>query len=297
MMENKRIIALDGSSKAGKTELAKRIIVLLKAKGYEPVVIESSNSFFNLCDLYNFTQTPIQSNKCNPHITKDHYTGISYFKDCFFHIPINKYLNIYYTRNEKCNIIKDNEQNKLGCSEFILNSLFSLYYQVMSAAETAIALNKKTVVILDGSPFETLVWYSIYAKDHPDASKYALDMIRKINSKFSCIFNQMLYVLTHTEVMQIYDRLKFDDKTSAEYRAIYCQMTNGKTDIDIGTQIQIGIDYTNKFFQSTKDIVRCEQINTLVVPGNYAEEINRNAMNITFNFSPLTTKNDGFPGN
>ena len=46
-MDKYRVIALDGSPKAGKTELAKRIIVCLKAKGYHPVVIESSNSFFS----------------------------------------------------------------------------------------------------------------------------------------------------------------------------------------------------------------------------------------------------------
>lgn len=299
-MDRYRVIALDGSPKAGKTELAKRIIVCLKAKGYHPVVIESSNSFFNLCDLYysNKPHTPPPCKPCDPCNKMNHYTGISIYKDCFFSMPINKYLDIYYGRFGKDHCKPSpSKPNTPGSAEFILSALFSLYYQTISAAETALAIDNKAIVILDGSPFESIVWHSIYANDCKGANEHALHMIRKIRSQFPCVFEQMLYVLTHTEAMQIYDRTKFDDKACAEYRAIYCQMTDRKNDIDPGTQIQIGISYMNDLFQCTKDVVRCEHIDTLIVPGNYAEEITRNAMNITAKFPPLTNKNDGFPGN
>lgn len=293
-----RVIALDGSPKAGKTELAKRIIVCLKAKGYHPVVIESSNSFFNLCDLY-LGKTPAPSlpptKDCCVYV-KNHYTGPNMYKDCFFRMPINQYLDMLFKKiNAGMNCSSSNIKNTSGCAEFILQSLFALYYQNISAAETALAIDKKAVVILDGSPYETLVWYSIYSKQSHDASKYALDMINRIRAQFSSVFDNMLYVLTHTEPIQIYDRTKFDCRAFSEYQAIYQQLSADNKNIDVGSQVQIGIAYTNDIFQNVRNVVRRERIKALTVPGNYVEEIARNAMNILEMFPPQTTKNDGFP--
>lgn len=293
-----RVIALDGSPKAGKTELAKRIIVCLKAKGYHPVVIESSNSFFNLCDLY-LGKTPAPSlpptKDCCVSV-KNHYTGPNMYKDCFFRMPINQYLDMLFKKiNAGMNCSSSNIKNTSGCAEFILQSLFALYYQNISAAETALAIDKKAVVILDGSPYETLVWYSIYSKQSCDASKYALDMINRIRAQFPSVFDNMLYVLTHTEPIQIYDRTKFDCRAFSEYQAIYQQLSADNKNIDVGSQVQIGIAYTNDIFQNVRNVVRRERIKALTVPGNYVEEIARNAMNILEMFPPQTTKNDGFP--
>lgn len=293
-----RVIALDGSPKAGKTELAKRIIVCLKAKGYHPVVIESSNSFFNLCDLY-LGKTPAPSlpptKDCCVSV-KNHYTGPNMYKDCFFRMPINQYLDMLFKKiNAGMNCSSSNIKNTSGCAEFILQSLFALYYQNISAAETALAIDKKAVVILDGSPYETLVWYSIYSKQSCDASKYALDMINRIRAQFPSVFDNMLYVLTHTEPIQIYDRTKFDCRAFSEYQAIYQQLSADNKNIDVGSQVQIGIAYTNDIFQNVRNVVRRECIKALTVPGNYVEEIARNAMNILEMFPPQTTKNDGFP--
>lgn len=293
-----RVIALDGSPKAGKTELAKRIIVCLKAKGYHPVVIESSNSFFNLCDLY-LGKTPAPSlpptKDCCVSV-KNHYTGPNMYKDCFFRMPINQYLDMLFKKiNAGMNCSSSNIKNTSGCAEFILQSLFALYYQNISAAETALAIDKKAVVILDGSPYETLVWYSIYSKQSCDASKYALDMINRIRARFPSVFDNMLYVLTHTEPIQIYDRTKFDCRAFSEYQAIYQQLSADNKNIDVGSQVQIGIAYTNDIFQNVRNVVRRERIKALTVPGNYVEEIARNAMNILEMFPPQTTKNDGFP--
>lgn len=293
-----RVIALDGSPKAGKTELAKRIIVCLKAKGYHPVVIESSNSFFNLCDLY-LGKTPAPSlpptKDCCVSV-KNHYTGPNMYKDCFFRMPINQYLDMLFKKiNAGMNCSSSNIKNTSGCAEFILQSLFALYYQNISAAETALAIDKKAVVILDGSPYETLVWYSIYSKQSCDASKYALDMINRIRAQFPSVFDNMLYVLTHTEPIQIYDRTKFDCRAFSEYQAIYQQLSADNKNIDVGSQVQIGIAYTNDIFQNVRNVVRRERVKALTVPGNYVEEIARNAMNILEMFPPQTTKNDGFP--
>lgn len=296
-MDKYRVIALDGSPKAGKTELAKRIIVCLKAKGYHPVVIESSNSFFNLCDLYlgKTPTSPLPPTKDCCVSVKNHYTGPNMYKDCFFKMPINQYLDMLFKKiNAGMNCSSSNIKNTSGCAEFILQSLFALYYQNISAAETALAIDKKAVVILDGSPYETLVWYSIYSKQSCDASKYALDMINRIRAQFPSVFD-MLYVLTHTEPIQIYDRTKFDCRAFSEYQAIYQQLTDNKTEIDPGSQVQIGIAYTNDIFQNVRDVVRREHIKALTVPGNYVEEITRNAMNISAMFPPQTRKNDGFP--
>lgn len=297
-MDKYRVIALDGSPKAGKTELAKRIIVCLKAKGYHPVVIESSNSFFNLCDLY-LGKTPAPSlpptKDCCVSV-KNHYTGPNMYKDCFFRMPINQYLDMLFKKiNAGMNCSSSNIKNTSGCAEFILQSLFALYYQNISAAETALAIDKKAVVILDGSPYETLVWYSIYSKQSCDASKYALDMINRIRAQFPSVFDNMLYVLTHTEPIQIYDRTKFDCRAFSEYQAIYQQLSADNKNIDVGSQVQIGIAYTNDIFQNVRNVVRRERIKALTVPGNYVEEIARNAMNILEMFPPQTTKNDGFP--
>lgn len=292
------VISLDGSPKAGKTELAKRIIVCLKAKGYHPVVIESSNSFFNLCDLY-LGKTPAPSlpptKDCCVSV-KNHYTGPNMYKDCFFRMPINQYLDMLFKKiNAGMNCSSSNIKNTSGCAEFILQSLFALYYQNISAAETVLAIDKKAVVILDGSPYETLVWYSIYSKQSCDASKYALDMINRIRAQFPSVFDNMLYVLTHTEPIQIYDRTKFDCRAFSEYQAIYQQLSADNKNIDVGSQVQIGIAYTNDIFQNVRNVVRRECIKALTVPGNYVEEIARNAMNILEMFPPQTTKNDGFP--
>lgn len=297
-MDKYRVIALDGSPKAGKTELAKRIIVCLKAKGYHPVVIESSNSFFNLCDLY-LGKTPAPSlpptKDCCVSV-KNHYTGPNMYKDCFFRMPINQYLDMLFKKiNAGMNCSSSNIKNITGCAEFILQSLFALYYQNISAAETALAIDKKAVVILDGSPYETLVWYSIYSKQSHDASKYALDMINRIRAQFPSVFDNMLYVLTHTEPIQIYDRTKFDCRAFSEYQAIYQQLSADNKNIDVGSQVQIGIAYTNDIFQNVRNVVRRERIKALTVSGNYVEEIARNAMNILEMFPPQTTKNDGFP--
>lgn len=296
-----RVIALDGSPKAGKTELAKRIIVCLKAKGYHPVVIESSNSFFNLCDMYIGKQSsgcppcPPKNDCCVT--VKDHYTGPNMYKDCFFKMPINQYLDILFKKINNGMTGSNINNNPKGSAEFILQSMFALYYQNISAAETALAIDKKAVVILDGSPYEAIVWHLIYAKNYRGAAEYALKMINRIRAQFPCVFERMLYVLTHTEPVQIYDRTKFDCKAFSEYQAIYQQMTDNKTNIDAGAQVQIGISYMNDFFQNVRDLVRCEHIDALTVPGNYVEEITRNAMNITAKFPPLTNKNDGYPGN
>lgn len=293
-----RVIALDGSPKAGKTELAKRIIVCLKAKGYHPVVIESSNSFFNLCDLYlgKTPTSPLPPTKDCCVYVKNHYTGPNMYKDCFFRMPINQYLDMLFKKiNAGMNCSSSNIKNTSGCAEFILQSLFALYYQNISAAETALAIDKKAVVILDGSPYETLVWYSIYSKQSCDASKYALDMINRIRAQFPSVFDNMLYVLTHTEPIQIYDRTKFDCRAFSEYQAIYQQLSADNKNIDVGSQVQIGIAYTNDIFQNVRNVVRRERIKALTVPGNYVEEIARNAMNILEMFPPQTTKNDGFP--
>ncbi|MBO5141463.1 MAG: hypothetical protein J6C46_00410 [Clostridia bacterium] len=312
-----RVIALDGSPKAGKTELAKRIIVCLKAKGYQPVVIESSNSFFNLCDLYLGKDAipipppcphgpglppppppPVHPNSMRDYCisVRNHYTGPNMYKDCFFRMPINQYLDMLFKKiNAGMNCSSSNIKNTSGCAEFILQSLFALYYQNISAAETALAIDKKAVVILDGSPYETLVWYSIYSKQSCDASKYALDMINKIRARFPSVFDNMLYVLTHTEPIQIYDRTKFDCRAFSEYQAIYQQLSADNKNIDVGSQVQIGIAYTNDIFQNVRNVVRRERIKALTVPGNYVEEIARNAMNILEMFPPQTTKNDGFP--
>lgn len=297
-MNKYRVIALDGSPKAGKTELAKRIIVCLKAKGYHPVVIESSNSFFNLCDLY-LGKTPASSlpptKDCCVSV-KNHYTGPNMYKDCFFRMPINQYLDMLFKKaNAGMNCSSSNIKNTTGCAEFILQSLFALYYQNISAAETALAIDKKAVVILDGSPYETLVWYSIYSKQSHNTSKYELDMINRIRAQFPSVFDNMLYVLTHTEPIQIYDRTKFDCRAFSEYQAIYQQLSADNKNIDAGSQVQIGIAYTNDIFQNVRNVVRCEHIKALTVPGNYVEEIARNAMNISEMFPPQTTKNDGFP--
>ena len=289
-MNRYRVIALDGSPKSGKTELAKRIIVSLKAKGYNPVVIESSNSFFNLCDLYSNNNN--SSDACyssRPYFMKDccvsvknHYTGPNMYKDCFFSMPINQYLDMLF---KKITCSTYNNNSIKGSTEFILQSLFALYYQNISAAETALAIDKNAVIILDGSLYETLVWYAIYSKKSNDIQKYVLNMINKIRYQFPSVFNNMLYVLTHTEPLQIYDRTKFDCKAFSEYQTIYQQLTKEKTDIDIESQVQIGISYTNDIFQQTRDIVRTEHIDAITISGNYAEEITKNSSKIISMFS------------
>ena len=301
-MNRYRVIALDGSPKSGKTELAKRIIVSLKAKGYNPVVIESSNSFFNLCDLYSnnssdacYSSRPYFMKDCCVSV-KNHYTGPNMYKDCFFRMPINHYLDVLFKKiNSGMNCTTSNVKNLSGCAEFILQSMFALYYQNISAAETALAIDKKAVVILDGSPYEAIVWYLIYSKQANEAAKYALEMINRIRAKFPSVFDNMLYVLTHTEPIQIYDRTKFDCRAFSEYQAIYQQLSADNKNIDVGSQVQIGIAYTNDIFQNVRNVVRRERIKALTVPGNYVEEIARNAMNILEMFPPQTTKNDGFP--
>ena len=283
------MIALDGSPKAGKTELAKRIIVCLKAKGYHPVVIESSNSFFNLCDLYSNNNSSDACYSSRPYFMKDccvsvknHYTGPNMYKDCFFSMPINQYLDMLF---KKITCSTYNNNSIKGSTEFILQSLFALYYQNISAAETALAIDKNAVIILDGSLYETLVWYAIYSKKSNDIQKYVLNMINKIRYQFPSVFNNMLYVLTHTEPLQIYDRTKFDCKAFSEYQTIYQQLTKEKTDIDIESQVQIGISYTNDIFQQTRDIVRTEHIDAITISGNYAEEITKNSSKIISMFS------------
>lgn len=282
-MNRYRVIALDGSPKSGKTELAKRIIVSLKAKGYNPIVIESSNSFFNLCDLYSNNNSSDACYSSRPYFMKDccvsvknHYTGPNMYKDCFFSMPINQYLDMLF---KKITCSTYNNSIK-GSTEFILQSLFALYYQNISAAETALAIDKNAVIILDGSLYETLVWYAIYSKKSNDIQKYVLNMINKIRYQFPSVFNNMLYVLTHTEPLQIYDRTKFDCKAFSEYQTIYQQLTKEKTDIDIESQVQIGISYTNDIFQQTRDIVRTEHIDAITISGNYAEEITKNSSKI-----------------
>ena len=288
-MNRYRVIALDGSPKSGKTELAKRIIVSLKAKGYNPVVIESSNSFFNLCDLYSNNNSSDACYSSRPYFMKDccvsvknHYTGPNMYKDCFFSMPINQYLDILF---KKITCSTYNNNSIKGSTEFILQSLFALYYQNISAAETALAIDKNAVIILDGSLYETLVWYAIYSKKSNDIQKYVLNMINKIRYQFPSVFNNMLYVLTHTEPLQIYDRTKFDCKAFSEYQTIYQQLTKEKTDIDIESQVQIGISYTNDIFQQTRDIVRTEHIDAITISGNYAEEITKNSSKIISMFS------------
>lgn len=287
-MNRYRVIALDGSPKSGKTELAKRIIVSLKAKGYNPVVIESSNSFFNLCDLYSnnssdacYSSRPYFMKDCCVSV-KNHYTGPNMYKDCFFSMPINQYLDMLF---KKITCSTYNNNSIKGSTEFILQSLFALYYQNISAAETALAIDKNAVIILDGSLYETLVWYAIYSKKSNDIQKYVLNMINKIRYQFPSVFNNMLYVLTHTEPLQIYDRTKFDCKAFSEYQTIYQQLTKEKTDIDIESQVQIGISYTNDIFQQTRDIVRTEHIDAITISGNYAEEITKNSSKIISMFS------------
>lgn len=288
-MNRYRVIALDGSPKSGKTELAKRIIVSLKAKGYNPVVIESSNSFFNLCDLYSNNNSSDACYSSRPYFMKDccvsvknHYTGPNMYKDCFFSMPINQYLDMLF---KKITCSTYNNNSIKGSTEFILQSLFALYYQNISAAETALAIDKNAVIILDGSLYETLVWYAIYSKKSNDIQKYVLNMINKIRYQFPSVFNNMLYVLTHTEPLQIYDRTKFDCKAFSEYQTIYQQLTKEKTDIDIESQVQIGISYTNDIFQQTRDIVRTEHIDAITISGNYAEEITKNSSKIISMFS------------
>ena len=288
-MNRYRVIALDGSPKSGKTELAKRIIVSLKAKGYNPIVIESSNSFFNLCDLYSNNNSSDACYSSRPYFMKDccvsvknHYTGPNMYKDCFFSMPINQYLNMLF---KKITYSTYNSNSIKGSTEFILQSLFALYYQNISAAETALAIDKNAVIILDGSLYETLVWYAIYSKKSNDIQKYVLNMINKIRYQFPSVFNNMLYVLTHTEPLQIYDRTKFDCKAFSEYQTIYQQLTKEKTDIDIESQVQIGISYTNDIFQQTRDIVRTEHIDAITISGNYAEEITKNSSKIISMFS------------
>lgn len=288
-MNRYRVIALDGSPKSGKTELAKRIIVSLKAKGYNPIVIESSNSFFNLCDLYSNNNSSDACYSSRPYFMKDccvsvknHYTGPNMYKDCFFSMPINQYLNMLF---KKITYSTYNSNSIKGSTEFILQSLFALYYQNISAAETALAIDKNVVIILDGSLYETLVWYAIYSKKSNDIQKYVLNMINKIRYQFPSVFNNMLYVLTHTEPLQIYDRTKFDCKAFSEYQTIYQQLTKEKTDIDIESQVQIGISYTNDIFQQTRDIVRTEHIDAITISGNYAEEITKNSSKIISMFS------------
>lgn len=288
-MNRYRVIALDGSPKSGKTELAKRIIVSLKAKGYNPVVIESSNSFFNLCDLYSNNNSSDACYSSRPYFMKDccvsvknHYTGPNMYKDCFFSMPINQYLDMLF---KKITYSTYNSNSIKGSTEFILQSLFALYYQNISAAETALAIDKNAVIILDGSLYETLVWYAIYSKKSNDIQKYVLNMINKIRYQFPSVFNNMLYVLTHTEPLQIYDRTKFDCKAFSEYQTIYQQLTKEKTDIDIESQVQIGISYTNDIFQQTRDIVRTEHIDAITISGNYAEEITKNSSKIISMFS------------
>lgn len=287
-MNRYRVIALDGSPKSGKTELAKRIIVSLKAKGYNPVVIESSNSFFNLCDLYSnnssdacYSSRPYFMKDCCVSV-KNHYTGPNMYKDCFFSMPISQYLDMLF---KKITCSTYNNNSIKGSTEFILQSLFALYYQNISAAETALAIDKNAVIILDGSLYETLVWYAIYSKKSNDIQKYVLNMINKIRYQFPSVFNNMLYVLTHTEPLQIYDRTKFDCKAFSEYQTIYQQLTKEKTDIDIESQVQIGISYTNDIFQQTRDIVRTEHIDAITISGNYAEEITKNSSKIISMFS------------
>ena len=288
-MNRYRVIALDGSPKSGKTELAKRIIVSLKAKGYNPVVIESSNSFFNLCDLYSNNNSSDACYSSRPYFMKDccvsvknHYTGPNMYKDCFFSMPINQYLDMLF---KKITCSTYNNNSIKGSTEFILQSLFALYYQNISAAETALAIDKNAVIILDGSLYETLVWYAIYSKKSNDIQKYVLNMINKIRYQFPSVFNNMLYILTHTEPLQIYDRTKFDCKAFSEYQTIYQQLTKEKTDIDIESQVQIGISYTNDIFQQTRDIVRTEHIDAITISGNYAEEITKNSSKIISMFS------------
>lgn len=288
-MNRYRVIALDGSPKSGKTELAKRIIVSLKAKGYNPIVIESSNSFFNLCDLYSNNNSSDACYSSRPYFMKDccvsvknHYTGPNMYKDCFFSMPINQYLDMLF---KKITCSTYNNNSIKGSTEFILQSLFALYYQNISAAETALAIDKNAVIILDGSLYETLVWYAIYSKKSNDIQKYVLNMINKIRYQFPSVFNNMLYVLTHTEPLQIYDRTKFDCKAFSEYQTIYQQLTKEKTDIDIESQVQIGISYTNDIFQQTRDIVRTEHIDAITISGNYAEEITKNSSKIISMFS------------
>lgn len=288
-MNRYRVIALDGSPKSGKTELAKRIIVSLKAKGYNPVVIESSNSFFNLCDLYSNNNSSDACYSSRPYFMKDccvsvknHYTGPNMYKDCFFSMPINQYLDMLF---KKITCSTYNNNSIKGSTEFILQSLFALYYQNISAAETALAIDKNAVIILDGSLYETLVWYAIYSKKSNDIQKYVLNMINKIRYQFPSVFNNMLYVLIHTEPLQIYDRTKFDCKAFSEYQTIYQQLTKEKTDIDIESQVQIGISYTNDIFQQTRDIVRTEHIDAITISGNYAEEITKNSSKIISMFS------------
>lgn len=288
-MNRYRVIALDGSPKSGKTELAKRIIVSLKAKGYNPIVIESSNSFFNLCDLYSNNNSSDACYSSRPYFIKDccvsvknHYTGPNMYKDCFFSMPINQYLDMLF---KKITYSTYNSNSIKGSTEFILQSLFALYYQNISAAETALAIDKNAVIILDGSLYETLVWYAIYSKKSNDIQKYVLNMINKIRYQFPSVFNNMLYVLTHTEPLQIYDRTKFDCKAFSEYQTIYQQLTKEKTDIDIESQVQIGISYTNDIFQQTRDIVRTEHIDAITISGNYAEEITKNSSKIISMFS------------
>lgn len=288
-MNRYRVIALDGSPKSGKTELAKRIIVSLKAKGYNPIVIESSNSFFNLCDLYSNNNSSDACYSSRPYFMKDccvsvknHYTGPNMYKDCFFSMPINQYLDMLF---KKITYSTYNSNSIKGSTEFILQSLFALYYQNISAAETALAIDKNAVIILDGSLYEALVWYAIYSKKSNDIQKYVLNMINKIRYQFPSVFNNMLYVLTHTEPLQIYDRTKFDCKAFSEYQTIYQQLTKEKTDIDIESQVQIGISYTNDIFQQTRDIVRTEHIDAITISGNYAEEITKNSSKIISMFS------------
>ena len=110
-MNRYRVIALDGSPKSGKTELAKRIIVSLKAKGYNPVVIESSNSFFNLCDLYSnnssdacYSSRPYFMKDCCVSV-KNHYTGPNMYKDCFFILLILSTVGVIIFKNVNITLI------------------------------------------------------------------------------------------------------------------------------------------------------------------------------------------------
>lgn len=297
-----RIIALDGSPKAGKTELAKRIIVNLKAKRYTPVVIESSNAFFNLYDLYSGKRPYHAPHHPHPKQT-NHYTGQNMYKDCFFTTPINEYLENMFKYGDGCqhstphpSRSHDKKHGGHG-AEFVLNSIFALYYQSMAAAETALAVSKKNVVIMDGSPFEAIVWFMIFGNDPYKSDDIAINMLRRIQQEFPITFEQMFYVLTDTSPLQIYDRTRFDERAFAEYLCFYENIVKDTRITDDGQKVQMSISYINDFFQVTRNYVRQFNIEAITVPGNYVEEISRNASKITDMFPPLTTKNDGFPGN
>ncbi len=277
-----RVIALDGSMYAGKTFLSKKIILGLKDKGYNPIISETTNSFFNLYNLYlndmpAFKCGKIHTNSCIG--IKNHYTGPNMYNDCFFVMPINQYLKILFQNKSICdsNFNDDLFRNVY----FILNNLFSLYYQSLIDIETHLTVDDKNIAIMDGTLFEILAWFNVFTKNNKDYCDYAKKMVNKIKIQFPNIFENCVHYLVNTSPLIIYDRICFDEEILNEYICIYNQINkNVNSNIDNGMKAEIAISFLNDTFQDIRNTIRQFNICSTTISGNTTSDLNENLTNI-----------------